>query len=109
MNYDALRQQERLDADMAKEREASEEKERQRASNSVEFDRLDRLMNSEDFNWFVAKHWLPLLTDAHDSALNTDLTAEKRNEFAHRHAIADTMLMALQKEHQRIKALLEEP
>lgn len=107
-HYEEIKQQERDAIAVAKSQEAQQERERQKAADSVIFDRLDRVMKNEDFNWFVATYLLPKLTEAHDDALNTTLSSENRNNNAHRHAMANELLMALQIEHERLKPRLEE-
>lgn len=109
MTYDAAKLLETENALKAAEQKTLEERGREKAKESIKFEKLDRLSKNEDFQWFVAEYWAPMLKEEHDSALNVRLSHADRNDHAQQHHAINEMLIVLQREHKQTLTKLSNP
>jgi hypothetical protein len=109
MTYDAAKLLETERALKASEEKGLEERGREKAKESIKFEKLDRLTKNEDFQWFVAEYWAPMLKEEHDEALNVSKTPEQRNNHTQQHHAINEMLIILQREHKRLHTILSTP
>lgn len=109
MTYDEKKRLDTEQALRAEDQKTLEERGREKAKDSIRFEKIDRLGKNEDFQWFVAEYLVPLLKHEHDEALNVSKTPEQRNNHAQQHHAINEMLITLQREHTRLHTILSTP
>lgn len=98
MTYDEKKRLDTEQALRAEDQKTLEERGRKNAKESIKFEKLDRLTKNEDFKWFLAEYWAPMLKEEHDAALNIRIQPQERNDHSQRHHAINEMLMVLQRE-----------
>lgn len=109
MTYDEAKRVETERSLKALEEKGLEERGREKAKDSIRFEKIDRLAKNEDFQWFVTEYFVPFLKHEHDEALNVSKTPEQRNNHAQQHHAINEILITLQREHTRLHTILSTP
>ena len=68
--------------------------EQARVEAQVNADLCDRLEANPDFRWFQENVLSPFVEHEREKALDTEISPDARNNFAHRHALAREMVGA---------------